>query len=279
MSKRLRFQETEPHVALRPWIRSYYHLASPPGARGISEGLLVPDGHLELGFNLGGRRFDRTDCRWWERSQHCVDEVLRRARVIRWEGPIRYVGVKLRYEAGLVLLNMAVEDVGRDPLELEDLRLNGLAELEDILRSGGTWAETTRGIDRFFLGRLPDSLPDSLVAAVSARIRTSAGSVPISAIAESLGVSRRTIELRVKERTGLTPKRLSQIVRTREAIRRIRRYPDRCLGRIAMELRYCDQSHFIREFKGTVGRTPTAFFGKPQFVSDFCDRTGAGFPA
>jgi hypothetical protein len=55
MSGGLRFRETEPHVALRPWIRSYYHLASPRGARAATEGQLVPDGHLELGFNLGGR--------------------------------------------------------------------------------------------------------------------------------------------------------------------------------------------------------------------------------
>ncbi len=275
MADRLRFRETGPHEALRPWIRSYYLLASPPNSRGTSEGLLVPDGHLELGLNLGGKRFDRTRGRWWERGRRCVDEVLERARPIRWEGPIRYIGVKFRYAAGFELLNLAVADVGRDPLKLEELSLSGLAELEDTLQSDASWPETTRAINRFFLGRLRDASPNPLVAAASSMFRASGGSLPISSVAESLGVSRRTLELRVKERTGLTPKRLSQIVRTREAIRRIRRAPDQCSGRTAIELGYCDQSHFIREFKGLVGRTPTAFFGMPQFVSDFCDRTGA----
>jgi AraC-like DNA-binding protein len=117
---------------------------------------------------------------------------------------------------------------------------------------------------------LPGAEPDALVATGLATVLSSAGSVAIESLARSLGVSRRLLEYRVKARTGMTPKRLSQIVRTREAIRRIRRKPHRPLGAVAAGLGYCDQSHFIREFKATAGSAPTKFFSDDQFVADFC---------
>lgn len=234
---------------------------------------MVPDGHLEVGFNLGGERLDRTGGVWMERPRACVDEVFDAARLIRWHGPILYVAVKFHFEAGLELLDVDPSDVAVQPIDLGLLSLPGLRALEDGMACATTWDEIVASLDAFFLARLPDTASDPLVAAAGARIRSAAGSVSVGDIAGALGVSRRTLELRMKERTGLTPKRIAQFVRTREAIRRVCAVPGTPLGRIAAGLGYCDQSHFNREFRATTGRSPGAFFGQRQFVSEFWKTT------
>lgn len=270
---RLKYRESLPAPALREWIRCYYFLESPPEMGRTCEGFLVPDGHLEVGFNLGGARSDLVDGRWLPRPRNCVDEVLYAARYVRWQAPIRFIGIKFRYEAGLGLLALRPRDVRERPLELSTLSVAGLAALEEQIDSAGTLAAVITCLDRFFLARLSAGSPDALVAGAAARIRSSVGSLPIARVSSSLGVSRRTLELRVKERTGLTPKRIAQVVRTREAIRRVCDDPQQRLGRLATGLGFCDQSHFIREFKATAGRSPAEFFTENQFVADFCDRS------
>lgn len=136
------YREAMPVAALRPWIRSYYLLEDPaPGGAGtgVPEGLMVPDGHLELSLNLGGARLDRTGGAWRERPRACVDEVFDATRRIRWHGPIRYVAVKFRFEAGLELLDVEPSDVAMGPLELDLLPPSGLRALEDGVGSASTW--------------------------------------------------------------------------------------------------------------------------------------------
>lgn len=55
----------------------------------------------------------------------------------------------------------------------------------------------------------------------------------------------------------MNPKEYSRIVRFQKALRLMQCGDTDYIG-IATELRYSDQSHFIREFKAMSGRTPTS---------------------
>ena len=73
------------------------------------------------------------------------------------------------------------------------------------------------------------------------------------------GASERTLERLFAERVGLSPKAFGRVARFRRAIERLQHPPGGPYARIALQVGYADQAHFIREFKAFAGVTPAAF--------------------
>jgi AraC-like DNA-binding protein len=72
------------------------------------------------------------------------------------------------------------------------------------------------------------------------------------------GYSKRTLQRLFREYVGVTPKWVLQRIRLHEAAERM----DGGEGdwpRLALELGYFDQAHFIKAFKAVIGRTPAAY--------------------
>ena len=62
----------------------------------------------------------------------------------------------------------------------------------------------------------------------------------------------------------LSQKQLASILRLRRAIEAYR--PGQSLTRVSADAGYCDQSHFIREFRSVTGAAPRQFF----LAGDYC---------
>lgn len=90
-------------------------------------------------------------------------------------------------------------------------------------------------------------------------ISTSNGRIPVSHIAEVVGVSTRTLRRGVTKAVGLSPKVLARILRFRSAMTRMRSQETADLCCIALECGYADQAHMGREFQQFSGSTPTTF--------------------
>lgn len=69
-----------------------------------------------------------------------------------------------------------------------------------------------------------------------------------------------------RERCGLSPKRLQRIVRINTAAMLMQRSAGLSLTRLAQELDYFDQAHFIHDFRAVCGVTPGAYQAR---LSDF----------
>jgi AraC-like DNA-binding protein len=77
---------------------------------------------------------------------------------------------------------------------------------------------------------------------------------PVQRLASELGISRRHLQRRITEATGLTPKKLSSLARVHRAIGRLRRGESE--SSVACRCGYSDQSHLIREVRAFTGATP-----------------------
>lgn len=93
-----------------------------------------------------------------------------------------------------------------------------------------------------------------------------AGPQDPGALALDTGYSSRHLSRLFRERCGLSPKGLQRVFRVNAAARLIQRPGELSLTRLAQELGYFDQAHFIHDFRAVCGVTPGAYRAE---LSDF----------
>jgi transcriptional regulator GlxA family with amidase domain len=85
-----------------------------------------------------------------------------------------------------------------------------------------------------------------------------AGPMTVEQLCSHAGYSKRTLQRLFREYVGVTPKWVLQRVRLHEAAERMAD-GERDWPRLAVELGYFDQAHFIKAFKATIGRSPADY--------------------
>lgn len=149
--------------------------------------------------------------------------------------------------------------------------LNGIVALHDIL--GGSTelnrvhervaeapnhARRVQAVENFLLARAANAQPDVLVSAAVSKIEAAHGVVRIEQLARRVGLCQSALERRFRKVTGASPKQFASIVRIRHVVRLRAAGSD--FSSIAIAAGYCDQSHFIKDFKQITGFAPQSFF-------------------
>jgi AraC-like DNA-binding protein len=81
----------------------------------------------------------------------------------------------------------------------------------------------------------------------------------IGAVTNALGMSAKRFIERFKAQVGVSPKRYCRIRRFQRAVAWAHRGQDVDWAQIALDCGYYDQAHFIHEFRGFAGLTPTGY--------------------
>jgi AraC-like DNA-binding protein len=156
------------------------------------------------------------------------------------------------------LLGMPMAELTREVVELEDLIGGGARELAESLAGAPDWRTRFALLERAIAERTlaaPPVAPELEWA--WRRLHDTDGGVPIGALAEELGWSRRHLAATVREELGMPPKTLARLLRFERAAERLRRGAD--LADAALDSGYYDQAHFNRDFRAFAGVTPTAY--------------------
>lgn len=160
--------------------------------------------------------------------------------------------------------------LGRDMSELADVRLP-LRELDAALHTEICAAfECSHSLRAFFdaldellLRRVAGSLPSSverLLPYLQSRAACSVG-----ALSRDTFYSERQLGRLLSPVLGMSVKRYLRLLRLNQAVLRIAA-GERALTRLAQELGFFDQAHFIHDFKAFCGVSPTAYLDRS---SDF----------
>ena len=156
------------------------------------------------------------------------------------------------------LLGMPMGELTRDVVELEDLLGPAAAELAERLADAPTWAERFTLLERAIAQRVLEAPPIAPELAWTwERLLRSDGAVPIGALADETGWSRRHLANRFRQEIGMTPKAVARILRFERALGRLRAGDE--LVDLALDSGYYDQAHFNRDFKQFAGLTPTEY--------------------
>src|SRR6185312_10327542 len=111
--------------------------------------------------------------------------------------------------------------------------------------------------------RLPT--PDARIATLNQIVARIAEEREITSVDDVLAhgdipaMSRRTLQRLFREYIGVGPKWVIRRFRLHEAAERIDAGGSVDWARVAVELGYADQTHFIKDFKAIVGKTPTEY--------------------
>jgi transcriptional regulator GlxA family with amidase domain len=99
----------------------------------------------------------------------------------------------------------------------------------------------------------------ALIPASLSTLREGAGNLRMSELAEKLSVSQRKLERLYQREVGMSPKQYAQLLRIETARLSLKRMSETTTARLAVELGFYDQAHFIREFRAVTGMTPYAY--------------------
>ncbi|HEY5893925.1 MAG TPA: helix-turn-helix domain-containing protein [Chthoniobacterales bacterium] len=115
-----------------------------------------------------------------------------------------------------------------------------------------------RAVEKFLLNRIGETRPDPLVSAAVSWIEKAEPTARIEDLVQHIGLSQSALERRFRRFVGTSPRKLASLVRLQRVLRLRSARAD--LTSIAYDAGYCDQSHFIKDFKRFAGLAPEAFF-------------------
>jgi AraC-like DNA-binding protein len=137
--------------------------------------------------------------------------------------------------------------------------LNDGLVLEAEVLSAGDDALMVERADSFLEHNLPDQDPQiAMLTSIVDRVAADRSIVRVDQVVADVGLGRRGLQRLFREYVGVSPKWVIQRYRLFEAAERLTA-GDADGTRVAHELGYFDQAHFIRDFKAMVGRSPREY--------------------
>jgi AraC-like DNA-binding protein len=198
-------------------------------------------------------------------------------RVIEQFGAIECVDLKLTPLGTYTLLGVPMDELTNDVVDLADVIGPDATRLTQRLANTPDWADRFAVLDGFLrdrAGRGPK--PAREVAWAWRRLVETGGAVPVGALADEVGWSRRHLVTRFRQQVGLPPKTVARVVRfgTLLGLLHAPGRPD--WSRFAAECGYYDQAHMNRDFREFAGTTPTAYLAR--LTGDVTSVQYAGVP-
>jgi AraC-like DNA-binding protein len=136
-------------------------------------------------------------------------------------------------------------------------------DLREQLQAAQTDDDRVRILECFLLARLAwEQAPHPAVTFALASFQAGHKQHSISEVTAQLGLSPKRFIKLFEEDVGLTPKVFCRLLRFQEALQRITRGQPARWADLALSCGYFDQAHFIHDFQGFTGLTPSAYLAQ-----------------
>ena len=266
----MQFSHHQPPPALAEWVKGIWC------AQGTREEFaapepIVPDGCVEIVFNLADRFADR-------RGPQPLDLIAGQMTgpvTAVATGDVDLVGVRFRPGRAGAALRTPMWEV-RDRLIEASSLIRGAAHLVEELRDiprGRRIAHLSAALARRFESRHMPST--AVIDHALALIETRRGIVGIDRVARTVGITRRHLERRFKDEVGLGAKQIARIMRVHAALALIGQQPLLSGAEISARCGYADQAHLIRECRALTGQTPARLVTSERSLAGLMREAGA----
>jgi AraC-like DNA-binding protein len=263
----MQYLESSPSPDLRRFIKCFWSLEQTAVETSNSREPVLPDGRVEIVFNLADRfhRYHSTTDFELQPSSLVAGQMTRNV-LIGPSGGVSLFGVRFQPTGAYYFFGFPMSEL-TDRIESFDA-LFKVSDLDDRLRNAtdlhqriAIFEEAMR-MNLANAGAVDPKLEDSV-----RKIAAMAEQRSIANVASTLGWSERKLERDFKKYVGVSPKLFSRIDRFASIVRALETTGPSKLTEHAHRFGYYDQSHMINEFRGFAGESPTAFYERTHRMS------------
>ena len=251
-SSALVFVQT-PCEALRPFVKRFLVIEFPAAHKDS----YLPDTGMLAGFGFKGECILDGETQVLEPALMGLSDRARDHEHSRSSGVVL---AAFTATGAAALLRHPVDQFFNGRVALGDILGNSieLNRVQERVAEAPNRARRIQVVEDFLAARVPEARPDTFVSAAVSKIEEAKGLVRVEEVARRVGLSQSALERRFRGVVGTSPKKFASIVRLRHVVRLRARGAD--LTSIAAAAGYCDQSHFINDFKHITGFAPKSFF-------------------
>lgn len=265
------YREHPPSSCLKPYLKCYWTLQVDALVVPRSSQRLLAES-FEFTFNLAAP-IDIINCEGQAKRIHAAGITGPMNRPMRLEttGSVSLFGICFRPGGGYPFFKYAAHELVNQYPDVEDLwGSRGRRFVEYIQNDCHTTEERMEAADAYLADHLATNLRDEdLIQKAIRRIETCKGGITVDQLAHHLGISRRHLTRKFKERIGMTPKQLCRNTRFKQVYKLIEALPHHNWADVALSCGYYDQSHLINEFKYFTGSSPAAYLDSSPDGPDF----------
>lgn len=240
------------------WIKSFWSVDSLGDAAPIQE-KIIPDGYPEIIFHYGDAYQANISGLWESQHKFLIAGQIRNHFFLKNTGTIGMIGIKLQPTTLYELFGLDMSELTNKALPFEHLLPNNSGSLIEMLTIKESLEEKKTRIESYFkkiAGNL--TLTQNKARPAIDLIIERNGDINISHIAESLGLSERSLERLFRKSVGLSPKFYSRIIRLGKVFKLLEADQKEWTA-IAHLCGYYDQAHFIKNFQEFAGEDPTKY--------------------
>lgn len=258
----MNYQTFEPSHNLKPIVQCYWTL---DGAKEetVERQSIVPDGCMEMIFHYGDLYLQFLPDGEAILQPRCfVFGQLSRPLEIQPTGITGIFAVRFKPDGFAPFATVSLSDIKDKAVPMHQLFEKDGETLAQSVIESNTTSDRIRLVENFLLMKLQQSeVVNELIRSTIDAMLESRGKLAIKDISIEKRVSRRSIERRMVATTGLSPKKLSKIIRLQSILKQLINGKHTSLTALAYDADYYDQSHFIKDFKDITGITPKQFYG------------------
>lgn len=266
----MHYDEILPSPHLRKYIKCFWVLAQIDDSFPNSSETVLPDGLMEIVFNLADR-FRRYYSNGKIEIQPTAIMVgqMRQAIQIEPLGKINLFGVRFQTIGAYHFFKFSMDEL-TDKIE----RLDSICDvddryLEEQINEALTTQERIAIIEKFLTKIIAKGKSVNKATEVAiGKIIQNSGLVSVNGIAKEVGISQRQLERHFLQKVGVSPKFFSRIIRLKNVLSALQSQQNQNLSDLALSFGYYDHAHFTHEFKEFAGKSPGEFLKTENRMSE-----------
>jgi AraC-like DNA-binding protein len=266
----MKYVEHKPSKRLAKYIKCFWTLEKSKSLMQNPSEPIVPDGCLELIFNLSDSfRRHRRDGIIETQPKTIMIGQMKGYTMIEPSGCIKLFGIRFQSAGAYPFFKFPLFVMTNSMESLELIWGQEGRIIEEQVNEAQTTEERILIIENTLLKILAAGKGfDPAFEAATKVIIENKGLISIERITEIVSIKSRRLERKFQQSLGITPKVFSRIIRFQNLMKTLKKEKMSRLLDTAFSFGYYDQSHLNHDFKEFSGKSPSAFFGDEYQLSE-----------
>lgn len=221
----------------------------------------LPDGTLELIFNLAAPILQSADGLHWFRSPDImVTGLFKQRNIIKYTGQVHIVGAVFRPGYASLFVHDNLQHFSECVYSAEMVFKSSVFDIADMIANTSPEKIKHRILENFLLKHLATtrSANTHQISHAVDLIKASRGDISIAFLKHQVCMSERNFRRRFDELVGISPKHFSAIIRVKSIVKEHKK-TFQLLNNLIYSHGYTDSAHFTNDFKKIAGQAPTIY--------------------